>query len=89
MYKYKKRKNEVNINFRNAIENFNREEKVEFYLRIANHVENLANGVVKPPSKTEITPESLGGQCECRSFNLKIWKQKNIKMERESHELMV
>ena len=60
-----------------------------YYLRLVEHLENLSQGNDNPPKVTEVNIKPIQGLCECRSFNLKIWKVKNIRLDRTRHEVMV
>lgn len=85
-YKSKRRKKEISDDLKNALCSCSREEKVNFYLRAVEHVRRFQKGRFSPP-KAKFSG-LLSGKGFSRSFNLKMWKEKLLRLDRERHTLL-
>ena len=77
-YKEKRRKGAVPEDFMRAFGELSREDKVRYYIKNVTYVTRVSSQNYRSP---DIKIQSLQGICYMRSYNIKRWKKKTIRLD--------
>lgn len=77
-YKFKERKKEVSEDFMRAYDTLDREDKIMYYIKNVIYLLRISTGNMKAP---KIHSDAMETTAYTLSYNLKRWKQKNIRLD--------